>query len=328
MIPEAKQTAVANALQAAFGVSEFEEIRQLTVGLSSALIYRIVVQGKPYLLRVITRTDAMSDPTHFYNCMKPAAEAGIAPQIWHAGIDDRISITDFIEAKAFPIQEARIKLPLVLKRLHSLPPFPSRINYLDFANSSIRKFYAANLLPENITGQMFRQYERIASVYPRNNDDLVASHNDLKPDNILFDGNRVWLVDWESAFLNDRYLDLSVIANFVVMDDNDETEYLKRYFGDDFTEYRQARFFLMRQLLHMIYFAFFMSLSTAGGMPVDLTMAKPDFREFHDRLWEGKIYLLDTFAQQQYAWVHLEQLQHNLLLPRFEEALRIVGDQS
>lgn len=35
----------------------------------------------------------------------------------------------------------------------------------------------------------------------------------MKPENILFDGVRSRLVDWEAASLNDRYTDLAVVAN-------------------------------------------------------------------------------------------------------------------
>jgi thiamine kinase-like enzyme len=38
----------------------------------------------------------------------------------------------------------------------------------------------------------------------------------LKPENILFDGHRVWLLDWKAALVNDRYFDLAIAANFVV----------------------------------------------------------------------------------------------------------------
>ena len=61
MIPKTKQTAVKNALQATFGTGEFEDIRELTGDLTSALVYRIVVKGKPYLLRIITRDDVKED---------------------------------------------------------------------------------------------------------------------------------------------------------------------------------------------------------------------------------------------------------------------------
>jgi len=138
MIPESKKAAVDHALLTTFGTTELEEISELTAGLSSALVLRIVVGGKPYLLRIITRTDAMADPTLEYNCMKAAAEAGIAPKVWYAHVEDRIAIIDFIEAKSFPMEEAKTKLPALLKRLHSLPPFPFRINYLDKLESSLK----------------------------------------------------------------------------------------------------------------------------------------------------------------------------------------------
>lgn len=66
-------------------------------------------------------------------------------------------------------------------------------------------------------------YLNLQGIVPRNDSDMVSCHNDLKPENILFDGDRIWLVDWEAAFLNDRYCDLAVIANFVVTNDARKT---------------------------------------------------------------------------------------------------------
>jgi thiamine kinase-like enzyme len=332
MIPEAKETAVKHALHVAFGINEFDAITELTVGLSSALIFRIIVQGKPYLLRVITRTDAMADPSRYYASMKAGAEAGLAPQVLYAGAEDRISITDFVEAKTFQIDEARLKMPDLLKRLHSLPPFPfpSSINYLDAMDGFVRKFQDTKILPESTTNELFNGYTNIKKVYPRNDSDLVSSHNDLKPENILFDGNRVWLVDWEAAFLNDRYLDLAVVANFVVRSEGEEEDYLKRYFGEEVNEYNHARFFLMRQMLHVFYFTFFLLLVSPDGAPIDLNFAKPDFRDFHDRMWAGKIDLgkvnsPNNDVRKQYVLVHIEQLRHNLRLKRFDDSLNIVS---
>jgi hypothetical protein len=90
MIPEAKQPAVARALNEAFGVQEFEDICRLTAGLTSAMVFRIVVRRHPYLLRVITRTDDMSDPTRQFACMKSGAERGITPRVLYASIEERI----------------------------------------------------------------------------------------------------------------------------------------------------------------------------------------------------------------------------------------------
>lgn len=119
MIPETKGNAVQHALKIAFGVSEFEDVRMITIGLSPDLVFRIVVQGKPYLLRIITRNDVYCDPPHYFACMKTAADVGVAPHIWYMSAEDRILITDFIEARDFPISEARVKLSALLRHLHS-----------------------------------------------------------------------------------------------------------------------------------------------------------------------------------------------------------------
>ena len=62
MIPEEKRDAVTRALGEAFGVSEFEDIQMLTAGLSPAHVFRIVVRGCPYLLRVVMDTGASAGP--------------------------------------------------------------------------------------------------------------------------------------------------------------------------------------------------------------------------------------------------------------------------
>ena len=325
MIPESKKTVLANALQSTFGVSEFDDISQLTTGLSSALVFRMNVKGKSYLLKLNTRTDAMGDPSHQFICMKPSAEVELGPRIRYMNAEERIWITDFIEAKPFPIRDARVKTPALLKRLHSLPPFPARFNFIEFVDGLIRKFQDEKILPESMTSEVFRQYAKIPPLFPRECQDLVSSHNDLKPENILFDGRQPWLVDWEAAFLNDRYIDLAIVANFLVRNDGEEREYLKNYFGEEVNEYQRARFFLMRQVLHMSYFIFFMRLVSAAGKPLDMDLIKTDFTVFNESMWYGQIDLKNIDNKQIYAWVHLQRLQHNLQMKKFDEALQTVS---
>ena len=63
MIPEEKNAGVSRALRETFGVTEFEDIHKMTTGLSSDLVFRIVVHGSPYLLRIMTRIDERMDPS-------------------------------------------------------------------------------------------------------------------------------------------------------------------------------------------------------------------------------------------------------------------------
>ena len=323
MIPEAKKAVVKRALRTAFGVPEFEDIRQLTEGLSSALIFRIVVRGRPYLLRVIMRSDAMADPTRLFSYMKAGEDAGLAPKVWYTSVEDRLSITDFVNAKPFPKAEALRRMPATIRELHALPAFPRTVNYLDAMDGFISRFQAAKTLPESETADAFEVYSRARDVYPRVEADQVSSHNDLKPENVLFDGERVWLVDWEAGFLNDRYLDLSVVGNFLVTNEAEEKLFLRGYFETEPAEYQLARFYLMRQILHMSYAAVFLALR-GSTTPVNANATVRGFREFHDRVWSGEISLAGTDAKIEYARVHLKQALAEMHAPRFEEAMRVV----
>jgi hypothetical protein len=156
---------------------------------------------------------------------------------------------------------------------------------------------------------------------------MVSSHNDLfKPDNIPFDGRRVWLVDWEAAFLNDRYADLAVVANLVVSNNAEGRFYLQEYFGAPPDPYQLARFFLARQVAHLFYAMAFLLLGSSGK-PIDWSETVPEFRDFQRRIWAGDINLAHNQMKTVYGRVHWEQLLRNVRQARYDEALRLISDR-
>jgi len=338
MIPPEKSTAVTRGLREAFGVTEFEDIGMLTKGRTSSLVFRIVVRGSPFLLKIIVRPYPVDILTRLFTCMKAGAEAGLAPHVWYGNVEDRILITDFVEELPFPAAEALVRIPTALRTLHALPPFPGVANHLNTScmflmhkgtalDGFIQSFRAANVLPKDHSEELFARHAQVAAVYPHHDPDMVSSHNDLfKPDNMIFDGNRLWLVDWEAAFLNDRYADLAVVANLVATNDSEERVYLQEYFGQEPDEYQLARFFLMQQIAHMFYAMAFL-LAGSSGKPVDQSENVADSRDFHRRLWEGDVNLADNHSKVLYGRVHLEQLLQNARQARFNEALKIVSDR-
>ena len=170
---------------------------------------------------------------------------------------------------------------------------------------------------------MFRGFAEVVRVYPWRDDELVACHNDLKPQNILFDGERIWLVDWESAFLNDRYLDLVYPASFFVSNDAEEIAYLTTYFGDSPDEHERARFFLMRQVLHAFAVALLGLLAARAGA-ARVTGALPTFREFHQQLINGSMDLATPQSQQLFSQVHLMEALREMRSQRFADALLLM----
>ena len=258
--------------------------------------------------------------------MNAASEADLAPRILYANAEDGIAIIDFIEKLPFSPTQALALLPATIRRLHGLPPFPTAFNYVTAHKFFIWRLRASGLLAAAEMQEVFSRYEQICAVYPRLDADLVSCHMDLKPENTLFDGQRVWLVDWTAASLNDRFFDLAIVANFVIAHDVDERAYLEQYFGRAPNAYQLARFFLMRQVLHMFYAAVFLLLGSAGKT-IRRSDGQPSFRRFHERMWAGGVDLKDNDLKIVYGVIHWEQLLQNVRQSRFDEALRIISDQ-
>lgn len=321
MIPETKQPAVQRALQQTFQVDRWSSIEPLTRGLSSAHIYRMVVGDTPYLLRVIMRDDAIADPTRQLACMRAAAAGGIAPQVLYESVENRVLITNFIAASPFPGDMAA-RMADSLRALHKLPPFPKIFTYLDVMDGVVKRFEASQLVPHEVMAEFSGNYARMVAAYPRFEWDQVSCHNDLKPDNVLFDGSRMWLVDWEAAFLNDRYTELAVVANFY----GDEAEgaeeaYLETYFGEPAGRLRLSQFLVMRQYMSAIYAAFFLTSAARLGARIDAGIELPDFREYNQRLVRFEIHLLDPQHQAEYGLLHLRHALRQMRSARFAEAI-------
>ncbi|MBS1804449.1 MAG: phosphotransferase [Acidobacteria bacterium] len=324
MIPQEKSAAVSRGLQEAFGNTTIDNISRMTRGLSSDLVFRIIVSGSPYLLRIMTRINEQMDPRRIFASMIAASDAGITPHVHYTNVEDGISITDFIEPQPLSAPQALHLLPQAVRRLHSLAPFPKEFNYLTAHKGFVWRFRGAGLLSQNEIDEAFSSYDKLCSTYPRLDEDMVSSHMDLKPDKILFDGGHIWLVDWQAAFVNDRYFDLAVAANCLVNSDDDEAIYLERYFGHAPDEYQRCRFFLMRQFLHIFSASVFLMLGS-GGQPMTPPEHLPSFEEFHRQVWAGEVNLADKAQQIVCGLVHWKQLLNNIRLPRFEEALKVVS---
>ncbi|HEY6715034.1 MAG TPA: hypothetical protein VI232_01710, partial [Reyranella sp.] len=83
-IPADRREDARSALTAAFGPAPLTAVQRVTSG-ASALIYRIEVADRPYLLRLESfQRDEIRDPERAYRCMRTAVEAGIAPALHHA----------------------------------------------------------------------------------------------------------------------------------------------------------------------------------------------------------------------------------------------------
>ena len=333
-IPEAKRPAVDRALMAAFGTAELDAIAPLSGGLSGAAVFRIRVGGIGYALRLTQTRDALRDPARGFACMKIAAAAFLAPRVRYADADDGVAIMDLVAAQPLSHYPGDgramiVELAQALRALHAAPPFPVLVDYLDGVQSLIDRLRASGLIDPATSAELSDRFAGLAAAYRTAPGDLVSSHNDLNPGNIVYDGRRLWLIDWEAAFLADRYVDLATLANWFDLDAGGETLLLQTYFGAAPSPEQRARLAVMRTVNHVFTGTVFLNTvadERPGTALADRTLAGPSLAELQAGLRTGAFDFSLRENRAAYGKARLVQALADLKTDAFAEALRIVTD--
>lgn len=314
--------AVRRALRAAFGTETLDGWTPLSGGLSGARLWRIRVGGIAYLLRVETGRDALRDPHRGYRCMALAAEACLAPRVRYADPDDGVAIMDFIEARSLTLDpvgtraELVVELAQAVRALHAIEGFPPLVNYLEGLNGLVDTAGRAGVVPVGA----FDPWPRLRAVCERLDPQPVSSHNDLNPRNLLHDGRRVWLIDWEAAFRADRYVDLAAIANVFAPDPESEALLLRTYLGREARADERARLWLFRQVSHVFHAAVF--IAGVAGQARAERLDGPDLDALHQGLALGEPLLDAPEGRLAYGLARLRTVTANIESPAFAEAAR------
>jgi len=321
---------VDRALTAAFGTTELDAATPLSGGLSGAGVWRIRVGGIPYVLRIEGPANAFGDPARAYACMRIAAAAYLAPRVRHTDADDGVAITDHVAPQSLALDypgaghELIVELGQAVRVLHEQLAFPPLVDYLDGMDALIGQFRQAGPLEPAATDELLARFGALHRAYRTAPGDLVSSHNDLNPGNILYDGSRLWLVDWEAAFLADRYVDLATVAGWFARDAEAETALLATYFGRAPTPDERARFEVMRQVNHLFTGLIFLIGAAAerpGARLEDRTLAGPDLGSLHARLRTGDFAILTWENRVVYGKARLAAALEGMRGAVFAEAL-------
>jgi len=148
--------------------------------------------------------------------MAIAAEAGIAPAVHYADADAGVALIDFIATvpiERFPGGELARAAALgeLARRLQETPPFPVLGDWRAIVGrllGLLETRFAPGLLDPHRAA--FQQLHETLSWDEATH---VSSHNDPNPRNVLFDGERLWLIDWETSYHNDPMVDIAILAD-------------------------------------------------------------------------------------------------------------------
>jgi aminoglycoside phosphotransferase (APT) family kinase protein len=200
LIPSHKREAALRAIGAAFGAATVDSLERITKGASGAGVYKIIIDGTAYALRIEGSPDSLRDSARQYTCLRIAADAGVSPRLLYSNVENAIAVTDFIQTPSLHTHGSRENslqaVVDMLKKLHGAPLFPESIGYLARVTVLMNQCQATEVLPKRTLERIRCLFREIVLIYPRTNLDVVSSHNDLHPGNLLFERERAWLVDW------------------------------------------------------------------------------------------------------------------------------------
>jgi thiamine kinase-like enzyme len=209
---------------------------QIKGGITNAN-FRVESDGSTYFVRI--GDDIPVHGVMRFNelaASRAAAACGLSPDVRHA--ETGALIFDFITAKTFSAEDVRQRGNLeriigLIQRCHrEMPKFvrgPALIFWVfhvlrDYAHS-LKDGNSRHLAALTRLMQIAEDLERMVGQV-----DIVFAHNDLLPSNILDDGKRLWLIDWDYAGFNSPLFDLANLCSNNEVGIDDEIWLLEAYF--------------------------------------------------------------------------------------------------
>jgi hypothetical protein len=332
LIPEPRRDAVQAALHSAFGHTTASRWQPITGGVSGALILRFEVRGRSHVLRLEPERIALHHRQRGFACMTAAAAAGVAPPIRYADAAAGIAIMDFIPGRPLsehpggPVGLVRA-LGKLVTGLQALPPFPMLDDYPTaivgmLTALSLSRFFAPGELDPHAAG-----LARIRTVLPWDPSSLVSAHNDPNPRNILFDGERVWLIDWELAFRNDPLVDLAILTTDLAETPELEAGLLEAAFGTPPTRRLRARLGIIR-LLTRAYYGGIVLDSLAGQLrsAPDIGRAAESPAAFRAAIAAGRLASGSPDIAYAFGRMSLSAFADGVTAPGFEAMLSLAAE--
>ena len=294
-LPEPSSLAARDALAAVCGPLDVQTLTPVLGGASGASIFRVATGSERYLLRVEGAVGPMfrRNPCRFRG-EQVAAEAGIAPRVHHVNAAAGVMVTQFIDRRplaSFPGGRVALAGAVgeLLRRLQTMSPaIPELIEYPDFVSGMLGHVRASGLFAPGLLDRHVERLSELRARAPWDPNTLVSSHNDVTARNILFDGERLWLIDWEGAYRNGPRVDLSIALDSFASGPEQESALLSAWSGE--SPPAPERLDAMRAITRLYYACFVFTLSGADPpSSPDADLAAPSAPEFVDLVRAGLV---------------------------------------
>jgi hypothetical protein len=329
-VPEAHQEKVTSALDAAFSAGDVQAVHLVTGGASGALAFRVeTAAAGDHLLRVEVLTGPMRNP-HQYTCLEAAAAEGIAPPVRYVDADAGVMVMHFVDTKPlheFPGGPAALATAAgdLLRRLHRDVTFPAVHDHLDSLSRLVASLGMSGRVAPGLLDRHVQGFARLRAAYPWDPSTHVAGHNDPNPFNLLSDGSRLWLIDWETANRNDPFVDLATADSHVATTPELRDAFLRASLGREPTPVDEARLGLMGLCVQLFAGCILLTIVEDADRPrhEDLDAMTPD--QFGAAIAAGELVAGQPRTTLAFAKLVLRQFAEGVSSPAADEWMRVAA---
>jgi aminoglycoside phosphotransferase (APT) family kinase protein len=277
-------------------------------------VHGVTTDTGDYVLRIVPAVD----PALWARALvvlRLTSDAGISPTLEWVDETRGVALTRRIGGRGFTLAlgdsaerpRALGSLARTLARLHALPGDglvvidPAAYARAIWRVQSARRGFPAWATP---AFAHVERAERLLAV----DDRRTPSHNDLNPANVLWDGERVWLVDWEQSGLTHPYYDMAALSTFLMVDDDVGLQLVTAQEGAPLSSAESDTFLALHRLAMVFYGTIFFSLASdlSATVPSEIDEVR-GMPELHVMLRSGALSLRTSEGQAAFGAAMLKR---------------------
>jgi thiamine kinase-like enzyme len=187
------------------------------------------------------------DRAHEHAATVAASRTGVGPEVAAFLPTFGCLVTRFVEGRPLTAEELRgTEVAEALRAVHAGPTLHGTFSGFRVVEAYRRAAAERGRHATAEYAEAAALATRIEAALTGPEHEPVACHNDLIAENLIHDGERVRIIDWEYAGMGDRYFDLANLSVNNGFDETDDRRLLELYFHEPCTPRRLAALRLQR----------------------------------------------------------------------------------
>lgn len=236
-----------------------DTIQMVAGGFSKADLFRVQTAQGTYIVKIM-KDSPVEDVQTEITAAGIASDAGVGPKLFYSNLATKTLIMDYIQDTHEMVRQSegfhRLVAPQI-KSWHDAKPLNRSTPFFDILRQDEQRLVTLKQQSTMIRAadrQLYHQrLQEVEEVLKHFQEDTRPVHHDLSPHNVLFDGSKVWLIDWETASNDFYFIDLCMFANFHIYDESLMPKFFETYYGRPATDIEVAKFHVIRPFCYAFH---------------------------------------------------------------------------